>query len=237
MSKTFLCSDHHIGHSNICKFMGRDGITKLRPWDDALEMSEDLITNHNAVVAPEDRVYFLGDVAINRKFLPWISRFNGRKKLIRGNHDIFKTSEYIPYFDEILGSHKLGNFLLTHIPVHPDSLRGMINIHGHLHDRSVLGSDGLPDLRYRSACLEHTNYAPVELSSLSQEYPVSREAMMSYISLQSDPEARMILVEASQMKASLEDKVTHVWKKVGPEPFASFEAVSLFLKALMKNHA
>lgn len=93
----------------------------------------------------------------------------GRKVLVKGNHDIFKLKDYLPYFDDIrayvVGKMKDDRrYVLSHIPVHPDNLiRFGINIHGHLH-QNVVWLDGEPDERYHCVSLEHTDYKPVELS-------------------------------------------------------------------------
>ncbi|NBU74861.1 MAG: hypothetical protein EBS30_06540, partial [Planctomycetes bacterium] len=52
------------------------------------------IKNWNDRVGPNDKVYHLGDVVINRKALGIMRRLNGDKVLIRGNHDIFRDDEY-----------------------------------------------------------------------------------------------------------------------------------------------
>jgi calcineurin-like phosphoesterase family protein len=93
MADIFIISDTHFGHQNACKFLRKDGVTKLRPWDNAEEMDEALIENWNKVVKPNSRVYHLGDVVINRRALPTLYRLNGDKVLIKGNHDIFKLTD------------------------------------------------------------------------------------------------------------------------------------------------
>ena len=95
-------------------------------------MDEALVANWNRVVKPHDKVYHLGDVVINRKALHILYRLNGEKVLIKGNHDIFKLEDYTPFFKDIRGYHVMNNFLLSHIPVHPNSKgRFAGNIHGH----------------------------------------------------------------------------------------------------------
>ena len=32
MPSVFLVSDTHFGHAGVCRFTGKDGVTKLRPW-------------------------------------------------------------------------------------------------------------------------------------------------------------------------------------------------------------
>ena len=105
MPAVFLTSDTHFGHAGVCRFTEADGVTKIRPWTDPDEMDEEMIKRWNATVRPNDKVYHLGDVVINRKSLKTLSRLNGDKVLIRGNHDIFRDDEYRVYFRELRAYH------------------------------------------------------------------------------------------------------------------------------------
>ena len=111
MPSVFLYSDPHFGHQGVCKFMRNDGVTKLRPWDTAEEMDEHLVKVYNERVKPNDKIYFLGDVVINRKALPTLARLNGDKVLIRGNHDIFRDDEYRKYFRELRAYHVMNGLI------------------------------------------------------------------------------------------------------------------------------
>ena len=169
MANIFLIGDTHFGQQSICKFLNRDG-SRVRPWDDAAEMDEAMVDRWNAVVKPVDKVYHLGDVAYAKKALPIMSRLNGKKVLIRGNHDIFKLADYAAHYHDIRGSHKLGDFILSHIPVHPDAITNSWcagNIHGHTHGNLVMDGDQ-PDPRYFSVCVERINYTPMALEELIQ---------------------------------------------------------------------
>jgi len=161
MPATFLYSDPHFGHFGVCKFMRADGITKLRPFSTPEEMDEVLVRNYNEKVRSNDKCYFLGDVVINRKALSTLARLNGDKVLIRGNHDIFRDDEYREYFRELRAYHVMNGMILSHIPIHPDSLgRFGTNIHGHLHSNRVM-KDGVIDPRYHNVCVEMTDFAPI----------------------------------------------------------------------------
>jgi calcineurin-like phosphoesterase family protein len=170
MSRTWFASDHHVGHGNIIRFVDSNN-QLIRPFKDIDEHDEIIIKNHNDLVAPEDRVYFMGDVVMNRKHLEKVGRMNGRKKLIKGNHDIFKIKEYLKYFEDVVAyriypDHGL---IVSHIPVHPCQLenRFKTNAHGHLHPNLVLQAGSkVPDKRYINLCLEHTNFKPVEFHDL-----------------------------------------------------------------------
>lgn len=175
---TFLVSDTHFSHAGVTQFLRDDG-SKLRPWDNVKEMDEALVSNWNSVVRPKDKVYHLGDVIINRKALKILERLNGEKVLIRGNHDIFKLNEYTPYFKDVRGTHKLDNFILSHIPIHPDSLARWCGgcIHGHLHSNSVMKvRDGYQwfqhkpviDPRYFCVSVENINYTPIAFEELKK---------------------------------------------------------------------
>lgn len=167
MSNIFLASDHHLSHNNILTFLRADG-AKLRDFTSIEEHDEFIIARHNSVVRPQDKTYFLGDVTFSHTNLHLLSRMNGEKILIKGNHDKCKLSHYIPYFKDIRGSHQLDKFLLTHIPVHIESLaRWTHNIHGHLHDNMVKDAYGALDSRYINVSMECLdNYTPVSLEQI-----------------------------------------------------------------------
>ena len=138
MPSVFLVSDTHFGHTGVCRFTRNDGVTKLRPWTDPDEMDEAMVKAWNERVKPTDKVYHLGDVVINRRAMSTLARLNGDKVLIRGNHDIFRDDEYRQYFRELRAYHVMNGIILSHIPIHSDSLgRFGCNIHGHLHANRV----------------------------------------------------------------------------------------------------
>jgi len=161
MPSVFLVSDTHFGHAGVCRFTRADGCTPLRPWDNAEEMDEFMVKAWNARVRPNDKIYHLGDVVINRRSLAIMDRLNGDKILIRGNHDIFKDQDYTPYFRSLRGYHVMNGMILSHIPIHEESLgRFGVNIHGHLHANRVM-KDGVVDVRYHNVCVETTDFAPI----------------------------------------------------------------------------
>jgi len=168
MPAVFLVSDTHFGHAGVCRFLREDGVTKLRPWDNPEEMDEEMVKRWNETVRPTDKVYHLGDVVINRKALSILYRLNGDKVLIRGNHDIFRDEEYRRHFRELRAYHVLNGMILSHIPIHTESLgRFGVNIHGHLHANRVkmqpVGRYEVPvvDPRYHCVCVEQTDFRPI----------------------------------------------------------------------------
>ena len=174
MPAVFLTSDTHFGHAGVCHFTEADGVTKIRPWTDPDEMDQEMVRRWNDRVRPNDKVYHLGDVVINRRALKTLARLNGDKVLIRGNHDIFRDDEYREYFRELRAYHVMNGMILSHIPLHEASLgRFGVNIHGHLHSARVKKARGVDaktgatlysdkiDTRYHCVCVEHTDYTPI----------------------------------------------------------------------------
>lgn len=176
----FVISDHHFGHTNSWeKFKLADG-SPLRPFTSNDEMNETMIERHNAKVKEHDTVYFLGDVVINRKHLHLVKQLNGRKILIRGNHDIFRDEDYREVgFEQIHGVRVfVDKFILSHIPLHPDCVTGRfrVNVHGHLHANQIMGwwkhgwaeDEELPDPRYLCVCVEQTDFAPLHFDEVEE---------------------------------------------------------------------
>ena len=158
----FFTSDTHFGHANIIKYCDR-------PFRDVPHMNEVLIENWNRVVGPDDEVFHLGDVALG----PWdqwdglLSRLNGFKTLVIGNHDrIFagesekKRERFYPHYAEWFDvmTDKVENFRLSdgtmvnmsHFPYDGDSHgedrynefrlpdEGKTLIHGHTHLNQIV---------------------------------------------------------------------------------------------------
>ena len=175
MPSVFLVSDTHFGHAGVCRFTHGDTDVKIRPWTDPDEMDEAMVKMWNETVKPTDKVYHLGDVVINRKAMGIMRRLNGDKVLIRGNHDIFRDDEYRLYFRELRAYHVMNGMILSHIPLHSDSMgRFGVNIHGHLHANRVKKARGVDaktgevlysdkiDPRYHCVCVEQTpDFAPI----------------------------------------------------------------------------
>jgi len=162
--KQFVIADPHFGHKGIITFENGRNFKTIEDHDDCI------IYNWNSVVSPEDTVYVLGDVAMNRRCIATVGRCNGRKILIKGNHDIFKLKDYAPYFEDIR-AYKIfpdKKMILSHIPIHTQCMdRWDINVHGHLHGENVIDpDDAFNDRRYRCVSCEQVKFTPVNLEDL-----------------------------------------------------------------------
>lgn len=165
MANIFVVSDTHFGHQGVCEFRLTDG-SKMRPWAVAADMDAALVENWNKVVRPQDKVYHLGDVVMKLSALPIVGKLNGHKRLVRGNHDIFPTKHYIKFFEDIYGTRVFDDMVLSHFPLHPESIKPQwTNVHGHVHSNVPAGHFGP---KYLNVSIEMTDWRPLAIEEVRQ---------------------------------------------------------------------
>lgn len=161
---TFFVSDLHLGHHTL--------VTNLRGFSTIEEHDEMIIKNWNSVVTKRDKVFIVGDITMeNHKYYPLLSRLNGIKTVVGGNHDLEKDMPYLlEYVDKIVGCIDYKGFCVTHIPIHPTELIGHYrgNIHGHLHKNRIM-INGEIDPRYINVCLDLNNYTPIPFDKIKDD--------------------------------------------------------------------
>ena len=169
--KTFITADYHLGEDRM-EIMGR-------PFRGPDHMFDVLVENHNQLVAPEDEVIMAGDVCYQKtpEWLPYVAKFNGRKILIRGNHDRGITDEqFAPYFTTVIpdggGIQKdIGDIpcYLTHYP--SEGKVGFFNLVGHIHSawkyQLNMLNIGVDVHQYRPVCLDSIRF---HLDAISKYY-------------------------------------------------------------------
>ena len=136
----FYTSDLHLDHTNILKY-------ENRPFKDVNEMNEALIANWNKKVTRNDEVYILGDFAFTdgKRASELVRRLNGRKYLIRGNHDrhFLQDKNFDPYqftwvrdYATVKDNGK--SLILFHYPIAVWDRQhyGAIHLYGHIHSNA-----------------------------------------------------------------------------------------------------
>lgn len=144
MANLWFTSDWHIGHSNIIKHANR-------PFGDVEEMNATILQRYRALVAPEDTVWFLGDIAWKPVYLDLLADLPGHKILVRGNHDRATDTAMRQRagFENIYDGAMMDLFgvkcRLSHYPYagyssdprylerRPERVPGEVLIHGHSH--------------------------------------------------------------------------------------------------------
>jgi calcineurin-like phosphoesterase family protein len=182
MANIFLTADHHFGHSNTYAKFLVNGLP-MRPFSSVDEMNEFMVARWNETVKPSDKVYHLGDVAMTRADIAIVGRCHGHKRLVRGNHDIFPMKYYTPFFEEIYGVRVLDRMILSHIPLHPESLnRWTANIHGHTHNNVPALHFGP---QYLNVSVEATEYRPLAIEEVRQRVAAQKAYLAAF---HEDPE-------------------------------------------------
>lgn len=169
----WLTSDNHFRHENIYRFTSSPGGPRVRErFKDATEGDAFMVQAWNERVRPQDHIWHLGDVTMERSsdmkkwFVAFMKQLHGHKRLVLGNHDHFTTDVYRDAgFQKIRGVHKLENLILSHVPLHQSSVPRwcIANVHGHIHEKPS------PAGPYVNVSVERTGYAPIALEDVTAE--------------------------------------------------------------------
>ncbi len=178
----FFTSDQHFGHNNILKICNR-------PFQSLDEMTSSFIKNWNATVSSADTIYILGDFSFKGStFTTAIAnQLNGRKFLIKGNHDKFIKNKQVisgdissPTFPsqhpaflhtQDYAEIRIENqwFILSHYPItdwngfHRDS----IMLHGHQHNSPSYNlQNKMKDYKMFDVGVDANQFAPIPYSHL-----------------------------------------------------------------------
>lgn len=171
MSEKWFISDTHFGHRAILTYS-----SEKRQFNSLEEHDEYIIQEWNKLIRDDDKVFHCGDFCLNRSKLQVASRLRGRKILIMGNHDTFKTQEYLDAgFHAVKGCFQHENLICTHVPVHPNQLehRFFANVHGHMHNHTI------NDWRYLNVSLEQTDLRPITLEEVYNRIMEHKESALN----------------------------------------------------------
>lgn len=166
----FFTADTHFCHKNIIKY-------EDRPFNSVEEMNEVMIQKWNAKVKPTDSVYILGDFIFSNGITAnqLVKRLNGKKYLIKGNHDSFLKDrdfdrsqlEWIK--DYYLLKDNNIKYALFHYPIaiwdckHYDS----IHLYGHVHSNKDNHHPLLMNLgNAYNVGVDINNYEPVSINEV-----------------------------------------------------------------------
>lgn len=144
-----------------------------RPFASAAAMEAALVANWNAVVAPDDIVWHLGDVARRPGDVPaLLAALRGTKHLLRGNNDPLGTGTAAGWAS--VGDYAEleldGRFLVMgHYPFRSwnRQAKGAINLHGHSHGRLK------PMPRQFDVGVDARGFTPVTLATVLGSRPTN----------------------------------------------------------------
>jgi calcineurin-like phosphoesterase family protein len=185
MSRIVIWSDTHLGHKNIHKFRTQ--------FNSADEHHEYIYGTLEDTINKRDALWLLGDVAFDEYWLRKVADLPCSSiHIVLGNHDTDSDrrkniSLFTELFSSVHGLVKKGPFWFSHAPIHPQELRGKINVHGHVHsntvihrnykamvDNGTIDREIVKDKRYVNACPEATGWKPIVYQELVRDLKKER---------------------------------------------------------------
>ena len=161
MGTTYFIADTHFGDSAICRY-------ENRPFETIEQMDATLIFRWNSVVTAEDTVYVLGDFGANDYEAEVLSRLNGKKRLVKGNHDTKSNEEYRRFgFEEVYDCPIIldGFWILSHDALYVNTNMPYANLFGHVHNSPVI-----KDYSRHHFCVsvERIDYCPIKFDDIKR---------------------------------------------------------------------
>lgn len=162
MIHTYATADMHFGHTNIIKF-------EDRPFENIEQMDKTIINNWNRTVKRLDKIFIAGDISFynQEKTNEILSKLNGYKVLVLGNHDrspnFWKVAIYNGWLNEISKNPIIyKNYIISHYPIEcvPE---GYINIHGHIHGKKLNCERYINSDKYINCGVDVNNFKPMRL--------------------------------------------------------------------------
>ncbi len=171
----YFTADLHFGHANILKHCNR-------PFSSVEEMDKTLIANWNAVVKKHDDIYILGDMSMKGNVIinEVMPKLNGRKYLIKGNHDLFINKvdfkpnqfEWIKdYYEMTAQAEDNQKLILMHYPMMSwnHMWHGSIQLHGHIHAKDEYNLENASKgIRRFDVGVDANNYYPVSIKAIME---------------------------------------------------------------------
>ncbi|MBR5805558.1 MAG: metallophosphoesterase [Oscillospiraceae bacterium] len=163
MARIFLIADTHLGDDIIIKL-------ENRPFKNSKEQTDSIVEKWNSVVNEDDIVYVVGDflhIGCDSYHMEQAKKLNGKKYLVRGNHDT-ESDEF--YIDEC-GFAKVYDhpiivddfWIFSHEPMYINKYFPYANIFGHVHDNPSYATFSS---RHYCICVERTGYTPITFDAV-----------------------------------------------------------------------
>lgn len=152
----YFIADTHFGDERILRY-------ENRPFHNAQDMNRELARRWNDIVAPDDRVYVLGDWGL---FSPAL--LSGTKYLIKGNHDSLSSQAYRDMgFEEVYDLPVILEdfWILSHQPLYVCENMPYANLFGHVHASPLYRTYSS---QHYCVSVERTGYAPVSFEEIKR---------------------------------------------------------------------
>ena len=163
----FFIADTHFGEKDIIKYTNRR-------FDNADDMDKEIIFRWNSVVKEDDIVYHLGDFGGDGKEKQILSKLNGKKYLVKGNHDTKSNQEYRDFgFIEVYDHPIIIDdfWILSHEPLYISDNNPYAILFGHVHLNPIFR-----DCSTHHFCVtaERINFTPIDFNEIKERMKKSK---------------------------------------------------------------
>ncbi len=179
----YYTADLHLGHENVIRYCDR-------PFNNAEEMGEAIVSNWNSVVKEDDEVYIVGDVLfkLNSTSPLYLDRMKGIKHLIVGNHDKRNlkkerfTSLFASINDYLVINDEGRTVVLFHYPISEwdGYFANAYHIYGHIHNSNNVANKVMSRIPNAfNAGVDLNEFTPQTLSQLISRNSVLQSNIQS----------------------------------------------------------
>ena len=155
----YFIADTHFSDENIIRY-------ENRPFQNAAEMNQKLITKWNSAVNDNDIIYILGDFGADNNESFILNQLKGKKYLVKGNHDqhsnqYYRDAGFIEVYDKPI---ILNDFwILSHEPMYVNNNMPYANIFGHIHNSPMFKTYSS---QHYCVSVERTDYTPIAMDEV-----------------------------------------------------------------------
>jgi calcineurin-like phosphoesterase family protein len=162
VNRIFFVADTHFGDEAILHY-------ENRPFKTVDEMDSSIIKDWNKTVDDSDTVFVIGDFGGVGREKKILNKLNGKKILIKGNHDLKSNQEYrLDGFAEVYDFPVIFEefWILSHAPIYVNTNMPYANIFGHVHNNPIF-----KDYSNQHFCvsIERLNYKPISFDEIKRK--------------------------------------------------------------------
>ncbi|MCM1567897.1 MAG: metallophosphoesterase [Roseburia sp.] len=162
----YFISDTHFGDDAIRRY-------ENRPFENVAQMNEQMIQNWNHTVQEEDTIYILGDFCVCGQESCFLKRLQGRKVLVKGNHDTKTNEEYRALgFAEVYDLPVIlqSFWILSHEPLYVNENMPYANLFGHVHNAPQYKTCSK---QHYCVTVERIQYTPISFEAIKEALPAA----------------------------------------------------------------
>ena len=155
----YFIADTHFGQENIRLY-------ENRPFANITEMDNALKTHWNNCVSEQDDIYVLGDFGADGQEKVLLAQLNGRKFLVKGNHDVQSNQYYRDCgFAEVYDCPIIIKdfWILSHAPLYVNTNMPYANLFGHVHNSPITKTYSS---QHYCVSVERIQYTPISFDEI-----------------------------------------------------------------------